>query len=107
MICPNCQKEIASGAKFCKFCGKEIVSAVDSTNAGSVDLYFQNKQNIEQKSRKKLANSEMLKGLIFIILGIAITGISYAMATDGGTYRIFWGLSIYGGYIFLKSFSYR
>jgi len=105
MICQNCQKEIVNDAKFCRFCGNEVV-AVSQSESGSVDQYFQNKKSVEAEEGKKLANSEMLKGLGLIILGIVLTGISYAMADDGGTYHILWGISVYGGYIFLKSFSY-
>lgn len=106
MICQSCQKEINNDAKFCKFCGKEI-AIPSQPKVGSVDLYFQNKNKTYKEESNKIANTEMFKGLGLIILGLVITGISYAMAGEGGRYYIFWGISVYGAYIFIKSFSYR
>lgn len=106
MICQNCQKEISGDVKFCKFCGKEVIIA-NQSEIGSVDLYFQNKNEAGTEELKKLANSEILKGIGIIILGLVITWISYAMASDGGRYFIFWGISIYGGYVFLRGVYYR
>lgn len=105
MICQNCQKEIAGDAKFCRFCGNEIV-AVSQSGSGSVDMYFQNKNKEFVEDTKKEAKAEILKGIAFIILGIVLTGISYSMADEGGTYHILWGLSVYGAIIFIRGVYY-
>ncbi len=106
MLCQNCQKEIAGDVKFCRFCGNEIV-AVNQSNSGSVDRYFQNKKSVDAEEENKVANTEMLKGFGLIILGIVLTGISYSMADEGGTYHILWGISIYGLFILIRGLGYR
>lgn len=40
----------------------------------------------------------MLVGMIWCVLGIAVTYISYYLASDGGSYSIFYGAVIYGVY---------
>lgn len=42
MICQNCQKENNNDAKFCCFCGQD---AKEIKEGGSVDLYFQKRDN--------------------------------------------------------------
>lgn len=106
MICQNCQKEIVGGVKFCRFCGNEIID-VSQSGSGSVDRYFQNKKSVEAEEGKKVANSEMLKGLGLILLGIVLTGISYSMTDEGGTYQILWGISIYGLFVLIRGLGYR
>ena len=46
------------------------------------------------------------KGLIFVVIGIAITAITYSMAEDGGTYIVTVGLFICGGLLILTSLIY-
>lgn len=46
------------------------------------------------------------KGLIFIVIGIAITSITYSMAEGGGTYVVTVGLFLCGGILILKSLIY-
>lgn len=108
MICNSCQNEITDQAKFCKFCGKEVsVGGYSTASKGSVDLYFQNKNVDTLGIIKKSANGEILKGIGLIILGIVVTMISYSMAGSGGRYFIFWGISIYGLYVFSRGVYYR
>lgn len=44
----------------------------------------------------------MLKGCLWGLAGLIITGVSYALAPTGGVYFIFWGLILYGGILFLR-----
>jgi rRNA maturation protein Nop10 len=44
----------------------------------------------------------MLKGCLWSLAGLALTGGSYALASPGGIYFIFWGLMLYGGILFLR-----
>lgn len=43
--------------------------------------------------------SMMVYGVLATIIGLVITGISYAMTPDGGTYTVFTGL-IVGGIVY-------
>jgi len=55
---------------------------------------------------KDAAKVEMVKGVLWLVGGGALTGITYAMARPGGTYVVFWGALAYGGYRFLRALYY-
>lgn len=52
---------------------------------------------------KDAAKVEMVKGVLWLVGGGALTGITYAMARPGDTYVVFWGALAYGGYRFLRA----
>lgn len=53
---------------------------------------------IEQLSfYKSEASSAIGKGLAWLIGGLVVTGVTYAAASDGGTYIITWGAFLFGG----------
>lgn len=107
MICSNCKKEISNDAKFCNLCGKPVKEQVNKEQIGSVDLYFKKQEDELLELAKKMANREMLKGIGWFVGALLITGITYAMAEGGGTYYIFWGAMIFGGYMFLRGLYYK
>ena len=53
-----------------------------------------------------VAKAEMVKGLLWLIGGAIITGITYAAAEPGGSYFLFWGPMAYGAYRLLRAFYY-
>lgn len=48
------------------------------------------------------ARSDVIQGLVWMVGGIAFTGVSYMIASAGGTYFIAWGAVIFGGFQFLR-----
>lgn len=113
MFCSNCGKQISEGAAFCGKCGRQITSQENKT-ASIDEKTTYSPEELEQvhyliliENAKKTANVEMFKGIAWAVLGLVITFITYAMASDGGTYFVFWGLCIYGAYIFLRGLYWR
>lgn len=49
------------------------------------------------------AKVEMTRGVSWLAGGALVTGITYASASPGGTYFVFWGALAYGGYRFLRA----
>ncbi len=115
MNCKDCKREISASAKFCKHCGQRAKesnnSEVASENSpSSVDRYFASKEDGLVEEAKKLAEKEMMKGLLWFGVGLAITIVTYfsaASSTEGGTYYIFWGAMIYGIYRLIRGFDYK
>ena len=115
MFCKNCGNKISEEIAFCTECGHPMMSKNNtaySANQTSTSLSEEEQQQasyypllIEQA--KKTANVEMAKGIGWAVLGLVITFVTYAMAEDGGTYFILWGLVIYGVYIFLRGLFWR
>jgi hypothetical protein len=48
------------------------------------------------------AERVMLTGCLMGLAGIVLTGISYALASPGGVYFVFWGLILFGGIRFMR-----
>lgn len=115
MFCTDCGNKISEKTVFCTECGhptaskNNAVSSVDhvSTNLSEEQqkVYYSYLLLIERA--KKAANVEMVKGIGWAVLGFIITFVTYAMASDGGTYFVFWGLVIYGAYVFLRGLYWR
>jgi hypothetical protein len=59
-------------------------------------------QNTTRKNNK--GASMMVYGLLAAVIGLVITGISYSMAPDGGTYTVFTGLIVVGIIYFVMGF---
>jgi hypothetical protein len=51
---------------------------------------------------KNPGSKMMLQGCLFSVAGLLLTAVSYALASPGGTYFLFWGLILYGGVRFLR-----
>ena len=51
MICPNCQKEVADGSKFCYNCGRQLVA--DPAAASSAPVGAQPVRRLMRSSRDK------------------------------------------------------
>ncbi len=58
-------------------------------------------QPVPQK-RRGGGEGRMLKGCLFALAGIALTAGSYALTPPGGHYFLFYGLILYGGFLFLR-----
>lgn len=107
MFCPNCGKKVSEESVYCPKCGHAIslhenvaTSAKEETSHSPEELKQAHYYLLLIEQAKKTANTEMIKGVSWAVLGLLITFITYEMASDGGTYFVFWGLVIYGAYIF-------
>ncbi len=109
MRCINCNNEINPEAKFCTHCGTKVSTQESNTEKehGSVDRYFKEQHTSLIEDAKVLADSEMKQGVIWFVIGMAITGGTYLFASDGGTYYIFWGAMLYGVYRLIRGFWYK
>ena len=114
MFCTNCGNKISEKSAFCTECGNlatlknDGVSSISQTPTPSseeVEQAYYYLLLIEQA--KKTANIEIAKGIGWAVLGLVITFITYSMVSGGGTYFVFWGLVIYGAYIFLRGLFWR
>ena len=114
MFCTNCGNKISGKSAFCTECGNPTTLKKDEVSSAS-QTPAQSSEEVEQayyyllliEQAKKTANIEIAKGIGWAVLGLVITFITYAMASDGGTYFVFWGLVIYGAYIFLRGLYWR
>lgn len=105
MQCYHCKKQIDNDAKFCNFCGSVVEKKEEKT--GAVDLYFKNRDEELLQEAKRMANNAMLQGIGWFIVGLIITGITYAVADEGGTYYVLWGAMLVGVYMFLRGLYYK
>ena len=107
MICTQCEEKNVSDAKYCASCGVILTSNTNSNVEGSVDRYFSEKKNTFIEEAKRLADSEMKQGIIWFVIALAITFGGYIFAREGGTYYVFWGAMIYGGYRLIRGIGYK
>ncbi len=114
MFCINCGKQISEKSAFCTECGNPV-SALKESTISTNQPPARSPEEIEQEyyylilleQAKRTANIEIAKGVGWAAFGLVITAITYMVAEDGGTYFVFWGLMIYGAYIFLRGLSWR
>jgi len=100
MFCKKCKKQIDEVEKFCGYCGantKEVNFILKPDRHTHDD--FSHKYDQPQESP---GHGEVIVGIVTLLIGIALTWITYESASGGGTYFVFWGLIIYGGYKILK-----
>ncbi len=107
MICPKCNTTNNNDAKFCTSCGNNLASTQAKVSEGSVDMYFKNQDRVLMQEANKVADDVIKRGFITIAIGLGITFVTWLFASEGGTYYVFWGLVIYGGYIVLKGLYYK
>src|ERR1044071_8173389 len=96
--CPGCKAYISSDAATCRFCGRPL----DQQTRQAAAVAQQVEHNADYK---KQSFRSMLTGLAMMIVGIAVTAGTYAMAASsrgGGRYVVTWGLIIFGGWRFVK-----
>lgn len=103
MICENCKKPVGVNEKFCGNCGAETIKKIPDER-----VYYNDSSQTDHDSYEygttsnEGGNGEIIAGIIILIIGAALTWITYEAASAGGTYYVFWGLIIYGGYKILK-----
>ena len=108
MKCSNCGYKLNSDSKFCTKCGTNVSHPEKKESGkGSVDKYFNEQKKSLIEEAKVLADSEMKQGIIWFIIALAITFGGYLLASEGGTYYIFWGAMIYGIYRLIRGFHYK
>ncbi|SFP68872.1 hypothetical protein [Hymenobacter arizonensis] len=55
-----------------------------------------------QKVYREAARKDMLHGGLWLGGGLLVTGVTYSMASEGGSYFMTWGAIIFGGFQFMK-----
>ncbi|MHC4840948.1 MAG: hypothetical protein ACYTDT_08350 [Planctomycetota bacterium] len=83
------------------------LTAAQIPDAGQVgvpdsDAQFGNPQDHEEGG----AEAQIFIGIALIAIGIIATWIDYSITKSGGSYRIWWGASIYGLYLLIKNPGY-
>jgi hypothetical protein len=122
MFCTSCGKQVPGDSKFCEHCGASITNSGEHS-ATKDEIILQNgqPQNVQTPpakekelqaallltEAKKAANRMILGGIGWIVAGLVVTGVTYSIAEPGGTYFVFWGLSVYGLYRLVKGIYYR
>ena len=66
----------------------------------------QNAQS-ELEAEEGGGSGSIVFGIILIIAGIGLTMASYSSASGGGSYTVWYGLVLYGGYLLIKGFASR
>ncbi len=109
MLCKNCKKQVKADEKFCGFCGAETIEKIsdDHVHFGAPDKEYKQTDNnplygYDTNTNDRGGNGEIMVGVIVLIIGAVLTWITYEAASEGGTYFVFWGLMIYGGYKIIK-----
>ena len=60
-----------------------------------------------KEDRLEQANSDILKGSLWFVGGVIVTGGGYLLTGGGGSYLVTFGAIIFGGYQLLKGLSRR
>jgi len=102
MICKNCKKPVGVNEKFCGNCGAETIEKIPDERVHYNDSSQTDHDSEYGTTSNEGGNGEIIAGIIILIIGAALTWITYEAASAGGTYYVFWGLIIYGGYKILK-----
>ena len=55
---------------------------------------------------QQVAKAEIVKGLLWLIGGAIVTGITYSAVEPGGSYYVFWGAMAYGAFRVLRGLYY-
>jgi len=92
MYCPNCKKHINENNKLCPYCGSKIVDETLTTR--DLHAYYLASQ------LKRVANKEILKGVLWFFAGTILTVIS-------GLEYLFWGAMVYGIYRLARGLYWR
>jgi uncharacterized membrane protein YvbJ len=100
MFCKNCKKQIGENEKFCGYCGIKVDkdNLILEKNKQTNDYFSKTYSDTQDKSN----HGEIVAGAIMLLIGVVLTWITYEAASGGGTYFVFWGLIIYGGYKVIK-----
>ncbi|MFA4998603.1 MAG: zinc ribbon domain-containing protein [Candidatus Paceibacterota bacterium] len=110
MFCTNCGNKIIKTEKFCTQCGQKTELGEITKRDTAVDnkiKHLPSTQEVLKSEDEKAANGMVKSGIVFIVFGLALTGITYAFAEPGGSYYVFWGLPIYGFYRLIKGLNYN
>src|ERR1022692_4462118 len=99
--CPKCERNVfESDGGVCGNCGSKLegsASGVSPSASGAVATRVPGEREIAQKN--------MTVGALWCIAGLLVTGITYSSASSsstGGSYFIWWGPVLFGGWRFLK-----
>lgn len=113
MFCHNCGTNIEDKDIFCGECGSNVNFTKIENNKEYVqknknpDNSDLNKLVLEDYITRRVTNSLIWKGIGFMLAGVVITLIAYSLASEGGTYFIFWGLSLYGFILLVKGLYFK
>ncbi|MBE6782388.1 MAG: zinc ribbon domain-containing protein [Ruminococcaceae bacterium] len=71
IVCPKCGKQLADGAKFCKFCGSATIQPQPQAPVHN-DVQSNVQKPAPQKPKKKKSSKNIVLAIIAVILVIAI-----------------------------------
>ena len=120
MYCSKCNSSVKVNSSFCGMCGNSIAQASTNTVINPVNKLdttgdysapvVQGTNSYSDADTKiilqGLASREAGIGTLYLIGGIVVTAVTYYNATPGGTYTVFYGAMLYGGYRFLAGLFY-
>jgi hypothetical protein len=61
---------------------------------------------LRAQARRQAGGAAMLQGALWCVGGLAVTGITFAMASGGGMYVVAYGAVIYGAIHFVRGLAY-
>lgn len=93
MHCANCGNKIEDLGEFCSQCGVSLAKQRTGVKNNKPDILHQTPE-VEGKQ----LNHHIKVGLVWLIGGIIVTWVTYSSTEPGGTYFLFWGPMLYGGY---------
>lgn len=88
-------------------CGEQVEQDRVSATQQEIYAWITRLRNASLAAQAK-ARSAALRGVVWLVLGVAVTGISYAAAAsspNGGSYAVMWGAIGFGGLQALRGFA--
>ena len=71
-------------------------------NQETASVVIENVFRIRKKAHREAGARNILVGAAFCVGGIAVTALTYQMASGGGTFIVAWGAILFGGIQFVK-----
>jgi len=96
--CPSCQVNIQEEAKKVKVNPNEDTAHLSTSNPKPLDFSW---ATLEKVIKAEKYSERMMRGLIWTIVGIAITTGTYFFAEPGDHFIICWGAVLFGVIDFL------
>src|SRR5687767_6082345 len=102
--CLECGNAISESSQYtyCLRCGTPIGQKRQSQPLRTTDVWRVTRDHIRSRAQRAMLISGAIAGV-----GGALTLWSYQSAAQGGTYVLFWGAILFGGYRFMKAMEMR
>lgn len=105
--CADCRTMPAhveySGRAMCRSCYEALVPSWKRGCVGQSVRAPQTPDEMALKAAERgAARRRIAIGALWVVGGLAVTGVTYLIASGGGTYLVTWGAVIYGGIEMVK-----